>query len=202
MEIVLISFPCFFKGEIDLVNRMFEQGLNSFHLRKPGSQENELADYIDHINPVFHTRIKIHSAFGLLDRYMLGGIHIPVAMAVKSNIIDIKKNKNIGISSSFHSFDEVKMKNAHIDYAFLSPVFDSISKKNYKSGFDHRELRRILLLANTRIIALGGCKAENLNQVRQLGFSGAAFLGAVWDSDNPLKRYIEIKKAAAGYTDR
>ena len=200
MEVILISSPHSVDGEIDLIHHMFEEGLNVFHLRKPDYSEDQLAEYIEQINSVFHSRIKIHSFFELLDRYRLGGIHIPVAMTVKSNIIDFKKNKNITISSSFHSCDEVKRKNEHIDYAFLSPVFDSISKKNYKSGFDYKELQKVLALSNIRIIALGGCRCKNFNQVKKLGFSGAAVLGAVWNSADPFSSYIEIKKAATRLT--
>lgn len=196
MDIVLISCPFSIDGEIDLVNSMFEEGLHTFHLRKPDYNEYQLAEYLQEIKPDFHPRIKIHSCFGLFDYFTLGGVHIPVAMAVKSNIIDIKKKKNISISSSLHTFDEVKGKNENIDYAFLSPVFDSISKKNYKSRFDYNELSRVLAVASTRIIALGGCKPENFNQIKQLGFSGAAILGAVWNSADPLSSYAEIKKTA------
>ena len=196
MELMLISYPYSIEGETDCVNRMFEEGLNIYHLRKPDYNEVKLAEYLNQIEPCFHPRIKINTSFELLDRYRLGGIHIPVAMTLKSNIIGLKKNKKISISSSFHSFDEVKGRNENIDYAFLSPVFDSISRKNYKSGFNYGELQKILPLATTKIIALGGCKAENLCQVKQLGFSGAAVLGAVWNSTDPLSSYMEIKKTA------
>ena len=196
MEIVLISCPNHINGETDLINNMFEFGLSTFHLRKPDYREEQLREFLKQIDPVFLSRIKLHSDFGLLEQYSLGGIHIPVSMSVKSNILRLKRDKRISISSSFHSFYEVKEKNKYIDYAFLSPVFDSISKKNYKSGFDHNELRMILQEVKIRIIALGGCKAENLGHIKWLGFSGAAVLGAVWHSADPLSSYLEIKKTA------
>jgi thiamine-phosphate pyrophosphorylase len=199
MEILLISYPTYFNGEIDLIHNMFDEGLTVFHLRKPDYNENQLTEFLDRIKPEFHSRIKVHSTFlGFFNRFMLGGIHIPGAISVNSNIINLKKDKNISISSSFHSFDEAIRDNEHFDYAFLSPVFDSISKKNYKSRFDFNELSKGLAQANIRLMALGGCKAENLNQVKQLGFSGAAVLGAVWNSADPFNSYIEIKEAAAG----
>ncbi len=196
MEIVLISCPNHIEGEIDLINSMFEHGLNTFHLRKPDYHEEQITDFLELVEPVFHSRIILHSSFGLLRRYRLGGVHIPFAMAVKSNIIQLKRDKKISISSSFHSLYEVKEKNEYIDYAFLSPIFDSISKKNYKAGFDCTELHRVLQRVNTRMVALGGCKALNLSHIKELGFSGAAVLGAVWNSSDPLVSYLEIKKTA------
>ena len=201
MEIVLISCPYFFDGEIELITSMFEEGLDIFHLRKPGFNEDKLDKFLQQIKTGYHSRIKVHASTGLFDNYRLGGIHIPVEMAVESNIIELKKTKSISVSSSFHSLGEVKRKNEHIDYAFLSPVFDSISKKNYKCRFDYVELKEVLPQANTRIIALGGCKADNLKQVKQLGFSGAAVLGAVWNSADPFRSYIEIRKAASRLSD-
>lgn len=197
MEVVLISCPAHIDGEIDLINSMFEQGLTIFHLRKPGYSEDQLVEIIEQVKPVFHSRIKLHSAFGLMDRYRLGGIHLPVEMMGRKEIIELKRHKNISISSSFHSIGEVKRKNVHADYVFLSPIFDSISKKNYKSGFDYFELRKVLLSVNTRIIALGGCNADNLYKINELGFSGAAVLGAVWESAEPFGSYMKIKRAAA-----
>jgi thiamine-phosphate pyrophosphorylase len=145
MEIVLISCPYNVDGESDLINHMFDEGLTVFHLRKPEYNENQFAGFLEQIKPEYYSRIKVHSTFfGLFNRYRLGGIHIPVAKTVNSNIINLRKDKNISISCSFHSLDEAIRKNEHLDYAFLSPVFDSISKKNYKGKFDFNELRTAL----------------------------------------------------------
>ncbi len=65
-----------------------------------------------------------------------------------------------------------------VDYAFLSPIFDSISKAGYNSHFEEQVLRKYAdqgLLDN--VVALGGIDGENVVKVRDLGFAGAAFLG-------------------------
>lgn len=75
---------------------------------------------------------------------------------------------------------------AYLDYCFLSPVYDSISKSGYRSaGFlapgPRREgLRRALARAPLPVLALGGVGAGRLAELREAGFAGAAVLGAVW----------------------
>ncbi|MBN2418784.1 MAG: thiamine phosphate synthase [Deltaproteobacteria bacterium] len=198
MEIIIISCPFSAENEIDLINQMFKEGLQSFHLRKPGYKKGQLEGFLGQIKADYHSRVKIHSSIELLNTYRLGGIHVPAEMTLKKSIMDLKRQKKISMSSSFHTLEELKRSNEQIDYAFLSPVFDSISKNNYKSRFDYDELHGALTLAKTRVIALGGCEAKKLYQVKQLGFSGAAFLGAVWNSDDPLESYNEIKETASG----
>lgn len=198
MDIIIVSCPDSVDGEIDLINRMFEKGLVSFHLRKPDYDTCQLTEYINKIETVFHSQIIIHSCFELLDQFTLGGIHIPGRVIEKKDIIQSSKDRNISISTSFHSLGEVTGEHSGFDYVFLSPVFDSISKQGYKRKFDYNELSEVLTQARIKVVALGGCSAENLNQVKQLGFSGAAFLGAIWNTTDPFSRFIKLKETAKG----
>lgn len=93
----------------------------------------------------------------------------------------IHHEKNI----SCHTFNEVK-KIDHIEpYCFLSPIFDSISKKGYTSKFSETTLKTFLKAPrNIKIIALGGITKENYDYVITLGFDGAAFLGSIWTEKN------------------
>src|SRR5687768_15635196 len=56
----------------------------------------------------------------------------------------------------FHSLEELEACQQHYEYAFLSPVFDSISKTGYKSKFDLHSLKVFLRNRKEKIIALGG----------------------------------------------
>ena len=85
-------------------------------------------------------------------------------------------------SASCHNFEEVREYKTHCDYVFLSPLFDSISKKGYTRAFSEsalEEARRQGVLDH-QVFALGGVDAGNLDQVRQYGFGGAALLGCLW----------------------
>lgn len=82
---------------------------------------------------------------------------------------------------SCHSFDDVEAIDGKEEYCFLSPIFDSISKEDYKANFDEQELKAFLKKdRKTKVIALGGLTEENYLEVLELGFDGGAFLGSIW----------------------
>ena len=66
---------------------------------------------------------------------------------------------------------------------FLSPIFDSISKKGYRHSFTNKDLEDAANngIINERVVALGGVIPQFIPQLRAWNFGGAAFLGAVWN---------------------
>jgi thiamine-phosphate pyrophosphorylase len=74
-----------------------------------------------------------------------------------------------------------------LDYLFISPIFDSISKIGYKSNLDFNELKECLTeIKNNNIIALGGVKMDNVLKLKNIGFESFALLGSIWNNGNPL----------------
>lgn len=94
----------------------------------------------------------------------------------------------------FHSLKELENCKEKYDYAFLSPVFDSISKAGYESHMDLKEVEKVLKNREDKIIALGGIDEDKIDTVKVLGFSGIALLGAIWKSDNPVEKFKQIKE--------
>ncbi len=188
MEAILITPPADIHNEPLILNRMFKCGLKRLHLRKPGFNNHEFSEYLGCIDTLYHSRIVIHSCYELLDSYNLNGVHITGrSIKDKENLIDrCKKKSGLSVSMSCHSFKDLERAECDIDYVFLSPVFDSVSKKNYKAGFDFDDLSSVLFNTDIDVFALGGCRAENLKKVKELGFKGAAFLGAVWNTADPV----------------
>mmetsp|Transcript_20269 Transcript_20269/g.56475 ORF Transcript_20269/g.56475 Transcript_20269/m.56475 type:complete len:239 (-) Transcript_20269:97-813(-) len=95
-------------------------------------------------------------------------------------------------STSLHSLEDLQVGKARygaLDYAFLSPIFDSISKKGYMAAkFDPVQLRALLQEHGKQlpIIALGGISAENCLQALDMGFQGVAVLGSIWEAQDPV----------------
>lgn len=69
-----------------------------------------------------------------------------------------------------------------MDYVFLSPIFDSISKSGYHSAFTLEVLQQAAAhnIIDEKVVALGGVTPDKVKWLRQIGFGGAAMLGAVW----------------------
>jgi phosphoribosylformimino-5-aminoimidazole carboxamide ribonucleotide (ProFAR) isomerase len=94
----------------------------------------------------------------------------------------------------FHTLNELEKYQEKYDYAFLSPVFDSISKAGYQSKFNLSFLKEALKNRSEKIIALGGIDEDKLDTVKELGFAGIAMLGAIWQSENPVEKFKQIRE--------
>jgi thiamine-phosphate pyrophosphorylase len=103
------------------------------------------------------------------------------------------------VSTSFHGLQQL-----HTDwgpvltYAFLSPIFDSISKEGYSATrFDRRELHQALTLCPFPVLALGGIiTPDNVQEAADMGFAGAAVIGSVWQAKDPLRAWERLHQAA------
>ena len=81
-------------------------------------------------------------------------------------------------------------------YAFLSPIFDSISKQGYVAAFDAADLAAALgAPRECDLIALGGVTPATARAALGLGFDGVAVLGAVWEAADPVAAWEEVLQA-------
>ncbi len=189
--LILITLPQSLPDEAIICNTLFMHGLQTLHVRKPDLSETEYERFILGIDERFRNRLVIHDFFHLVKKYGLKGIHL----SVKKQKNFVRKPEYRQVSVSCHSFDDIRNLTLKADYCFLSPVFDSISKADYKQAFTEEQIQKELPIIPTPIIALGGINADNLWRIQQMGFSGAAVLGAVWSNTNPdniVQRWREL----------
>ena len=196
--LIIITSPDKIVNETELLNQLFAQGLEILHLRKPSWAKPDFEALLKSINPEHKRKVVLHQFHELAAKYNVKGLHLREENRKQLSISELKelskelKRKNLTFSSSFHSIEDVVASGNVLDYVFLSPVFDSISKPDYVgSKFNVQSLKR-----ETKIIALGGIDASNIHQTKELGFDGVAVLGAVWgESEKVLETFINLKKA-------
>jgi thiamine-phosphate pyrophosphorylase len=193
-NLYLLSPEQHFEHEARIVMQLLNLGLEAYHLRKPGWSLEETRSFMASLSNEFHHKVVLHSHFNLGEEFNIKGIHLN-----ENNKKLISEVKDIRIiSASFHGIADIKKNLFPFEYAFLSPIFDSISKVGYNSNFDLKMLALDLSALNKqnqlpKIIALGGINAQNIHLVGEMGFAGAALLGAVWQSENPVKAFLEIQ---------
>jgi thiamine-phosphate pyrophosphorylase len=182
MELIVISSPGPLSHEGHLINELFETGLERFHLRKPDDSENQMAHLLEQIHPKNHGRMVLHQHHALAKRFGVGGLHYPekARQAAETAHWETKKDKGFTLSTSVHQLEELPGLSPFFDYAFFSPVFNSISKPGY-SGVAGQGFTLPVTYLPCRIIALGGIDASNVALVREMNFDGAALLGAIWN---------------------
>lgn len=173
---IVITSPEFMSDEADKINLLFEVGIRRLHLRKPDATSEEVARLVAQIDEQWYERISVHYHFDVAEAFSLGGVHL------SGRTPEAPKRWSGLISASCHTLEEVAQKKRRLDYCFLSPIFDSISKIGYESAFDIEQLQvaRDNQLIDNKVIALGGVSEENLDTIKMLGFGGYAILGALW----------------------
>ena len=114
--------------------------------------------------------------------------------------IPIRYHKQVSLHADFPKFHSLEALSTYHpgpgQMAFLSPVFDSISKNGYKSKFTDRlnkftqiKPELIATIKGKNIVALGGVDTDKLELLRKVGFKGAATLGAIWHSKKPVEKF-------------
>lgn len=197
MKLILISSSDKKENEPELVTKMFELGVDCFHLRKPKYTTRELSDYIKAIPAHFHNRIIIHSHHKLALRYELKGIHltrIHKKRKLRQWFIMQRlrmKRKKIVVSVSFRKLANLYEEKDTYSYVFLSPIFDSLSGK-FQSGFNEFSLKAAIEKTPHKVIARGGMDLERLEKVKEIGFYGIAFYSTVWKSADPFNAMVKI----------
>lgn len=175
MKLIVITTPYFFEGESQIISQLFQEGMERLHLRKPQGNMDELRMLLEAIPSEYHSRIVLHDHFELAIEFQLAGIHLNSRNRTKP------EGFKGSISRSCHSLEEVQ-EYSELDYVFLSPLFQSISKEGYGSGFSMKVLQDAAFqrIINEKVVALGGISEKTIPLIRPLGFGGVAVLGAVW----------------------
>lgn len=199
-KLLVITPPKEIPCETEQVIKLFENGLKTLHLRKPGADADQIIQYLEQIPYEFHPRIVLHSHYFLNKTFHLKGIHLNSIQKEDKTLLntalpaqDIRGIPQT-ISCSCHSIEEVETIHPIFNYAFLSPIFDSISKSGYTSTFSAEDLTHLPLAVKKRGIALGGCNERNMEKIKMMGFQGAAVLGAIWNCSSPIEAFINLKK--------
>jgi len=195
--IILISPEKTSKQEIATLHRLFEAGLTYFHFRKPKASLQEHIAYIQQVEEQYHKYIVTHNFHKeLCTEFNIMGVHLEEAMwraqgeALEKYVHSFTASGNM-VSSSYHEPEDLASQTVPFKYTLLSPVFSAISKSDMKGrGFDVRHINKI-------IVGMGGINATTTPDALKLGFKGVGALGGVWNADDPIAAFIEMKTAFA-----
>ncbi len=196
MKLIVISNSGVIENETQIVTKLFEAGLETFHLRKHNLSTSKTRDFIASIPAHFHNRIVIHSHHNLARKFKLKGIHLTKSHKkrkfttwLKIKLIRIK-NPSLILTTSYSNIGQLfETDNKYqYDYVFLSPIFDSLSSK-FQGGFTEHSLRSALNKSAFHVIARGGVDISAVEKAELIGFNGLAFYSSIWLKNDPLKEF-------------
>jgi thiamine monophosphate synthase len=184
---------------------VFTGGTEIIHIRPGDTSLLRFKAFLNDLPSSLFPRIVIHGYYALASELGLRGIHLTELSRANSQWKqEIGSAFQGSISASFHRMTDLKENCLPYDYAFLSPVFPSISKPGYIPVFDMQELALFLHdlkenpLATSKVFALGGIQHSTLLHAKELGFQGAAVNGALWEQKDPLKEMEQLRNQLAG----
>ncbi len=176
MKLILMTTPYFFVEEHQILNALFEEGLEVLHLRKPNTEPVYSERLLTLISEGFRKRIVVHDHFYLKNEYGLKGIHL------NHRNPEFPPKYKGQLSCTCHSADEVKTHKKICDYVFLSPIYNTSLADNM-SLYSLNQLKALAeqKVIDRKVMAMGDVGINNLSQVKDLGFGGAVVLGDIWN---------------------
>lgn len=197
-KLVVISSPEECRNETEAMQLLASNAyVHAIHLRKPDWSLQKTHLFLSTLPDEVLRKVRLHNHFSLGKTYPIQGFHLNQRSPEPPSapITNSRLKKELPLSASCHSLEEVALKLPQCDYVFLSPIFDSISKQGYSSCFNtetiHEGMDRHLIGPKT--IALGGIDAEKIPLVKKWGFGGIAVLGSLWGkfATNPDLNLLE-----------
>jgi thiamine-phosphate pyrophosphorylase len=181
--LAVLTSPVDISGEIECLEGMLEAGLEKLHLRKPGGAVEGL---LERLAPWWSSKLVVHGSVELAMRHGVSQVHGAV-----------RARDGAAVSTSVHSWEELKRLPSGVAYAFISPVFDSISKRGYLANADMLTIPPEPLPC--RPVGMGGVSADTIGLMIARGWTGAALLGWIWEEPREaVSRFEQIKKIIDG----
>jgi len=200
MNLYSISPESFSDREVEDILALLDAGLDAYHLRKPGASEEELADLLSALPEVARQRIVLHQHYGLVKTFGLGGYHVKDCES-SERALSAARIAGTTLSRSVHSLSQLRAMSSSLDYAFLSPVFASISKSGYEPQWSASALlsalKTVKETSRISVCALGGIDAAKALIAKEMGFDGLVLHGALWNAADPVGVLREIREAVA-----
>jgi thiamine-phosphate pyrophosphorylase len=190
--ILVITPETIVQNETEIINQLFQEGLDLLHIRKPMISREEMKNFLYGIDEEFYSQLVLHGYGDLGKDHHTSRLHFREADR-NAGIYKSHIGKNI-LSTSVHDMETYNALGKEWEYSFFSPVFPSISKKGYGEDSSLIEEMKYRTNQEVKLIALGGINENNICKVFENGADGAALLGAVWNSDQPLNIFKKCRQ--------
>ncbi len=180
MDLYAITLPDCFPGEAQWLLELLRCGITGLHLRKPtlGSE----AQLLDLLHPLLEAgyadRIVLHSFFHSARDYGIHRLHLKESMHHQELYRSLM---DYSLSVSLHQWsDALAVRDGLYQYAFISPVFPSISKPGYTNDRILDQAEAHLRSVSMPMVALGGVDPGTAQRAKAVGCRGVAMLGGLF----------------------
>lgn len=182
------------RNEIKIVCELFENGLPTYHLRKPRWSLDRVQSWIKSLPRVYRSRIVLHQFPELVEKFGLGGFHIRADDATPEEI-PVEK-----LSVQCQHYADLEKCGNRFRRLMLGPVFPKKDRDITVPARTEQEYAAIVAYrrktgGTCKIFAFGGVEIANVKRCKKMGFDGVAVVGAIWEAeDNPVAAFKKLSK--------
>ena len=198
MKLSVTTNPYTVKNEINLINGLFDAGLDELHLRKPKLSQIEMKKFINEIDSDYHHRVVLHTHYTLVHHFDIHRIHLGhdwtsrFVTDMYLNMV-ILKNKKVSKSMTITSCEPLYKPVSGINEFLLGPIFAKFSYETDKQLIKTEVLEKALRHSKLNVSAMGGVSTETLGFFKNTGFGGVNVQSAIWKSADPVAAFSEIR---------
>jgi thiamine-phosphate pyrophosphorylase len=198
MKLVLITNGTSTKFETETINRLFREGLDELHIRKPSLEKKDQIKFIDNIDSDFHSRLVLHDCYSLVHMYNINKIHVSRdwGNGIMSDFIlnrmilrGKKVTKSVCVSSCADLYRQVRGQ----DEVMLGPVFSKSMYMINNQTIKTEDMARAIRNSKIPVLGVGGVSLENIDVFKQAGFSGLVLQKSVWKNADPVRAFIQLR---------
>lgn len=179
------------------VREALEGGVRAVQLRERDLPARELLEWARRLRVLtreFGAKLFINDRLDICLAAGADGIHLR-SDSLPTSVVRRLAGPHLLIGRSTHGAEEVaEAENEGADFVVLGPIYDTPSKRSYGSALGLEELRRAVSGSGLPVFALGGIRAERIDEVYRNGAGGVATVSGLLSVKN-------IKETAEHWTE-
>lgn len=201
MKIAVMTLPTFFVEEDKILSALFDEGMDNLHLYKPGASPVYYERLLSLLPEDSYRYITVHEHYYLKGEYPLAGIHLPTATTA------LPEGYRGNYSRTCSEIENLKTAKKKARYVFLNNTFSTTNEGRELPVLTGEQLSDASRhgLIDRHVYAYGGITADNIREIKDLGFGGVVIDSELWnqfdihnqtDYRELLRHFERLRKAA------
>lgn len=184
------------ESESDVEHQTLEEILTypfaGYHVRKPNWSSEKIYEWIKLWPEHIQRKFIIHEHINVADAFPVAGFHYSREQRKNYRIRNkinrlFLLNKWNHLSASFHHYQSLADFEGELTHAWISPIYQSISKALYKKEWPENTWEKLSTIRRFTPVALGGIAIDKKDDLIEKGFKAAALKGVIWQAPEPLE---------------
>ena len=183
-----------------VIERALDGGVKAIQLREKdlsGKELFNLAERVTRLCQRYRAQLFINDRVDIALAVDAAGVHLGEAsMPVPAARSLLGAHRSIGVST--HSLEGARRAAQDgADFIVFGPVYFTPSKANFGAPQGVKALQIIVENISLAVYAIGGIKADNLLEIKNVGSRGVALISAIISAEDPA---LAAKQIIAGLT--